>query len=94
MFDKEMVTNPTLSKTLNNFLPKPSVKNWLIDISLSFYAKNFYENGFDNMDSVCLLDDKTLKVIGIDKIGHRMKILNDIKLYVQKLKKDEMVSVN
>ena len=44
----------------------------------------FVKNGFDDVNIFCKLTDEILKEIGVSKIGHRLKLLEEIKQY-QKL---------
>eukprot|EP01083_Nonionella_stella_P216358 777829_1 len=56
------------------------VKSWLENnVKLPQYFDTFMKNGIDELSVVALLDTATLKAIGIDVIGHQMKILNHAK---------------
>ena len=50
------------------------------------YYDKFIEYGFDELDIVVDCDEQQLINIGIDKIGHRLKILRAIKIYKTKHK--------
>ena len=50
-------------------------------VHCSEYYDNFIENGFDELSIVADCDETQLINIGIDKIGHRLKILRGIKKY-------------
>ena len=58
-----------------------AIKMWLRDtVQLPQYYDIFIENGFDTMDNIlCISDRNVLKDIGVNKIGHQMKIISDIK---------------
>ena len=53
---------------------------WLIsmDNKYSVYLELFTKNGFDKKDVIKTMTDDDLKSIGIDKLGHRRKILMKI----------------
>ena len=57
-----------------------AVKIWLTDTAqLPEYYDLFVQNGFDTMDAItCISDRNVLQDIGINKIGHQMKLINDI----------------
>ena len=49
-------------------------------VKLPQYYQMFIENGFNTMDNMlCISDRNVLQDIGINKIGHQMKIISDIK---------------
>ena len=53
---------------------------WLRDtVKLSEYIDVFIENGMENMEVIMLITENELDIMKIDKLGHRMKILNEIK---------------
>ena len=54
---------------------KMSVKAFLNENGLGEYTDVFGENGFDDLADVLRLTEADLKSIGIDKLGHRKKIL-------------------
>ena len=59
---------------------KQKLKLWLKDkVGLPQYFDIFLKNGIDELSTAVLLDKITLKEIGIDKIGHQMRILNELK---------------
>ena len=60
--------------------------SWLKNIKMEMYLKNFVTNGYYSIDLLFMqtlsknpLDDNILKEIGIDKLGHRARILNKLK---------------
>ena len=62
------------------------VSVWLRDtVRLSEYIDLFMENGMENMDVILLLTENELDIMNIEKLGHRMKILNEI----EKLKENK-----
>ena len=57
-----------------------AVKLWLKEkLGLMEYVDLFIDNGFDKLSVVVLLDKSTLKEMGIDKIGHQLLILDEIR---------------
>eukprot|EP01083_Nonionella_stella_P123908 373707_1 len=72
-------TMNTLSASNNMDPEQQKVKSWLEKVRLPQYFDNFMNNGIDELSVVALLDKATLKDIGIDVIGHQMKILNHVK---------------
>eukprot|EP01084_Bolivina_argentea_P006011 11375_1 len=77
------------SETINtdNNNPKIEVfRKWLCEeIYCGEYYERFLEHGYDEMSVVMTMDLQTLKDIGIQKQGHRIKIMQGIKLYNQKM---------
>ena len=65
---------------LNNIDPETQkLKSWLEDkVGLPQYVDTFIESGIDDLSTASLLTMDTIKGMGIDKIGHQMKILNQI----------------
>eukprot|EP01083_Nonionella_stella_P171651 586730_1 len=62
------------------------LKQWLeYDVGLPQYYNVFVENGIDDLTTAALLTMEPIKAMGIEKIGHQMKILN----MVIKLKDNE-----
>ena len=58
------------------------VKQWLVDeVKLPQYFEALKEGGFDDMESVYYVTEDDLKAMGINKPGHRRKIL----IYAAKL---------
>eukprot|EP01084_Bolivina_argentea_P027908 51855_1 len=56
-----------------------NVKQWLEkSVKLPQYYNLFMENGIEHLSIVSLLTIHTIKAIGIDKIGHQLKILNEV----------------
>lgn len=57
-------------------------EDWLVNtMYLGQYYDIFVDNGFDAMISVCELKDRDLINMGINKKGHRIKILKGIVEY-------------
>lgn len=52
-----------------------SIEEFLKNLKLDEYIENFIYNG---IKSVCSIDDATLQAIGIEKIGHRKRILMEL----------------
>ena len=65
----------------NNMDPeKQKLKSWLEDaIKLPQCFGIFIESGIEDLSTAALLDKSALKDMGIDKVGHQMKILNGLK---------------
>ena len=73
----------------NNFIQDRNLnklKNWLEELRISNYLDNFIQNGYHSLELLILqmesknpLTDEILKdEIGIDKIGHRSRIINKL----------------
>ena len=62
------------------------LKNWLDELKIGIYLENFMKNGYHSLELMILqmesknpLTDEILKEeIGIDKIGHRSRIINKL----------------
>ena len=62
------------------------IKNWLEELKVDIYLDNFIKNGYHSMELMMLqmeskspITDEILKdEIGIDKIGHRSRIINKL----------------
>ena len=62
------------------------LKNWLDELKIGIYLENFMKNGYHSLELMMLqmesknpLTDEILKEeIGIDKIGHRSRIINKL----------------
>ena len=62
------------------------IKNWLEELKIGNYLENFIKNGYQSLELMMLqmesknpLTDEILKEeIGIDKIGHRSRIINKL----------------
>eukprot|EP01084_Bolivina_argentea_P018103 33751_1 len=69
-----------LSKN-NNINPEQQrLKAWLQNtVKLPQYYDLFLQNGIDELSVVALIDKETLKEMGIDTIGHQIKILDKAK---------------
>ena len=78
--DLKWINNKLKEQTnLTDNLEKLKVKKWLKDsVKLEQYFDVFMENGMENMDVIKLVTKKELNEMKIDKLGHRMKILNEI----------------
>ena len=55
------------------------VMKFLESINLFNYNELLHLNGFDDINTIYLLTENDLIDIGIDKKGHRLKLLNEIK---------------
>ena len=64
----------------NNINPeKVKLKSWLENtVGLPQYYEIFIEAGIEDLLTVSLLKMETIKEIGVDKIGHQIKILHQI----------------
>ena len=64
----------------NNVNPEQQkLKAWLEDkVKLPEYYDLFIENGIEDLDTVKILTMEGLKGMGIDKVGHQMKMLSQI----------------
>ena len=83
---------------VNNDINIKNFKNWLKNLRIDNYLKNFINNGYHSiellflqMESQSPLTAEILKEeMGIDKIGHRSRIINKLKedgrSYINKLK--------
>ena len=62
----------------NNVVPgRNRLKAWLeIVVGLGQYYDVFLKNGIEDLSTASLLTMETIKSIGIEKIGHQMKLLN------------------
>ena len=58
---------------------RQKLKRWLTDkVKLPEYFELFIENGVEDLCTVQLLDEESLRGIGMDKIGHRLKMIHHI----------------
>ena len=75
-----IVTNENING--NDIVDRNEVQIWLKQIGDEYYTDYyglFLKNGFDTMELMKTLNDNDLKdVIGIDKLGHRRKLLMEI----------------
>lgn len=55
----------------------PLVVEWLQQFELGQYAPQFLENDIDG-EALVLLDDESLRDLGVASIGHRMTLLSEI----------------
>ena len=65
-------------ETKDNNDDKLLVKKLLNDIGLNQYYISFVENEICDLNVLIELKDEQLKEIGVDKLGQRIKILNEI----------------
>ena len=80
--EKEMVR---MKEEIGRFQARPfgngneegeAIRLWLRDqVKLPQYFHVLVENGFDDMESIGDLEDAVLKEIGVEKVGHRRKII-------------------
>ena len=85
MEKKETVINKAEEKMMNNNDNAANeVSEWLMnDVELPQYINIFMEEGYDKMDTIIqTMDEEDLKEIGINKRGHRKRIM----FYVNRLK--------
>ena len=62
------------------------VKQFLVNmLHLEQYYEIFIDNGIDRNDTIVLLTNSVLKEIGIDKIGHRLAIINALPTVKEKI---------
>jgi len=54
------------------------VIDFLTQLKLANYGKSFHGNGIDVIDDLFTITDQELKDIGVDKVGHRKKILRAV----------------
>lgn len=55
------------------------LRAWLVDkVRLPEYYDHFTSNGIDDLATAALLTADSLLQIGVDKIGHQMKIMNAV----------------
>ena len=68
---------------INQNMNDDAVFRWLMDIvTLPQYYDTFMENGFDDMKFITNMKNEDLQEIGVDKLGHRKRIIkciNDMK---------------
>ena len=58
---------------------KQKLKLWLEEeVKLPQYYELFISNGIEDLETVALLTMTTIKGIGVDLIGHQIKILNEV----------------
>ena len=55
------------------------IEQFLEKLKLEDYLPNFYQNGINEIES---LNDDLLQKIGVDKIGHRKRILNEVDVLI------------
>lgn len=80
--EKEMVR---MKEEMGRFQARPfgigneegeAIRLWLRDqVKLPQYFHVLVENGFDDMESIHDLEDAVLKEIGVEKVGHRRKLI-------------------
>ena len=63
-----------------------TLNTWFRDtLKLPQYLELFVSQGFDGLDTMSDLTDSHLREFGIDKMGHRMKILKAVRIYNEKV---------
>ena len=66
---------------------KPKLEGPVIDfltqLKFANYGKAFLDNGVDVMEDLPTITDEELQTMGVDKVGHRKKILRAIKAMEQ-----------
>merc|ERR1719295_1920265 len=84
---KETLKRMTVKMSVNEENTEEAVfKKWVVDtLKYPEYFELFVENGVDTLNVAKLLTKSELKMIGINKIGHQLKIMEGI----QALKQNE-----
>ena len=77
------IIRDNVDELMNNNSPKKEIDSpvivWLRDrVKLPEYVDLFMENGLDDMSVISDISMKELNLIGITKIGHKMRILKEI----------------
>ena len=55
------------------------MKNWIKDeVKLSQYCELLMENGFEDMESMKDITMEHLREMGINKMGHRLKLMKSV----------------
>ena len=70
-----------LNERHNNALNEQKVQRWLRSLGNTYYNdyyQLFIDHGWDEMNLIVTMNDEDLKQIGIDKSGHRRKIILEI----------------
>lgn len=67
----------TFASKLPRLHPETLVEDWL-QREFQIYANNFRDGGYDSVSFIVGMTDKHLKAIGIEKRGHRKKLLMEI----------------
>lgn len=62
------------------------------DVKLDEYFETFIENGLEDMSIITALTEKELDLIGITKLGHKIKIIQEINKYKQSENSRHVVS--
>jgi hypothetical protein len=55
-----------------------SLEEWLISINVDEYLNNLVSDGWDCMSSLLFLTEDDLISIGVDKAGHRRRLIHKI----------------
>eukprot|EP01084_Bolivina_argentea_P203086 346899_1 len=78
---EQNMKNTSLNVNNNNMnIQQEKLKMWLENkVKLKQYFNVFIESGIDDLETVCLLTKDSLKDMGIDKVGHQVKLLSNIK---------------
>ena len=72
-----------------------AMNTWFRDtLKLPQYLELFVSQGFDGLDTMSDLTDFHLRELGIDKMGHRMKILKAVRIYNEKVIEEAAVEEN
>ena len=75
------------------------LKQWILSLFGEKIGKEYvkiiiHDEGFDDIDVFCDLSDNDLKEIGINKKGHRMKFVKEIREYRDKKIQSLMINQN
>ena len=74
---KQNINKLTMNNNINPEQQK--LKSWLEDkVKLPEYYDIFIENGIEDLSTASLLTMEGIEGMGIDKVGHQMKILSQV----------------
>ena len=78
---KEDDSPKKLKKNEAENVKEKAMKRWMRDIvGLPQYIDLLIGNGMDNLDIIKYITGQNLEGIGIDKVGHRIKIVKEIEI--------------
>eukprot|EP01084_Bolivina_argentea_P030348 56258_1 len=70
------------------------LKTWICDaVQLSEYYDIFSAQGFDDMSTLCYLDENGLITMGVKKMAHRLKILHEIEIIKNEMNKSKEMNL-
>ena len=79
--DMKMNESEGLNERRDDAVNEQQVQRWFPSLGNTYYNdyyRMFIDNGFDEMNLIVTMNDNELQQIGINKIGHRKKILLEI----------------